>query len=82
MEGINRTLVLSEIDFEKSDTLYEQIEHKIVEVLSGGPGGKKVTAGHMTVEARMVPGNEGCFINGDRKFRKEKERISARGSRE
>ena len=45
VEGVYRSLVMSKLNFEKSDTLYEQVELQIVAVLSGGPGGKKVTTG-------------------------------------
>ena len=42
-----------------------------MEILGGGPGAKKVTGGLMRVEAVPVPGEEGCFMIGDTKFKKE-----------
>ena len=71
VEGVNRSLVLSKLDFTKADTLYEQVETQIVEILGGGPGAKKGTGGLMRVEAVPVPGEEGCFMIGDQKFKKE-----------
>ena len=71
VEGVNRSLVMSKLDFTKADTLYEQVETQIVEILGGGPGAKKGTGGLMRVEAVPVPGEEGCFMIGDTKFKKE-----------
>ena len=71
MKGVNRSLVMSKLDFTKADTLYEQVETQIVEILGGGPGAKKGTGGLMRVEAVPVPGEEGCFMIGDTKFKKE-----------
>ena len=71
VKGVNRSLVMSKLDFTKADTLYEQVETQIVEILGGGPGAKKGTGGLMRVEAVPVPGEEGCFMIGDTKFKKE-----------
>ena len=62
---------MSKLDFTKANTLYEQVETQIVRILGGGPGTKKGTGGLMRVEAVPVPGEEGCFMIGDTRFKKE-----------
>ena len=42
---------MSKLDFGKADTLYEQVETQVVEMLGGGPGAKKGAAGLMRVKA-------------------------------
>ena len=59
VEGVNRSLVLSKLDFGKAHTLYEEVETQMVEILGGGPGAKKDTGGIMKFEAMALPGEEG-----------------------
>ena len=78
VEGINRTLVLSKTDFDKSVTLTNK--YRTPDNRGPGPARKKVTAGCITVDARLLPGDKGCFMKGDRKLREEEKRISEWGS--
>lgn len=73
-DKVSRSLILSKLNYNEGDTLYEPMESQILEVLGGGPGMQMESQGLLAVEVIPMQG-ERCYViqNGGR-CKKEKRR--------
>jgi len=64
--GLEKKMVQSKLDFTKKDTLYEQTETALSEVLGAGPGESTKPAASAYV---AVPEEDGVFLIGGKKYK-------------
>ena len=65
-DKVSRSLILSKLNYNEGDTLYEPMESQILEVLGGGPGMQMESQGLLAVEVIPMQGERCYVIDGDR----------------